>query len=271
MERISPRCAVSYKPSSKRASEPGLLRPRTPVNARLRLTPLVVSLALLAGCSLSGRLAILPGRTSSVDPWKIPEESYPTQRLYRIKYDGPEGRLGFKLTLYLESQAHFRMQAADSLGRKIWDLSVDETDRALWLDHREKRFCQARGASRLGIVPLAHLPLVALPKLLLGRMPAVPAADLRRTKEVVSYRDARGQLWNGGLVDGRLEWWTLVEAGEAVTWWRGDGDTGFFADGPGKVNLHWREVIREPLARPPAPLEIPPHYGEGACDGSSQL
>ncbi len=241
------------------------------MNARLRLTPLLVSLALLAGCTSSGRLAILPGFTSVEDPWEIPAESYPTQRLYRIKYDGPEGRLGFKLTLYLEGESRFRMQAADSLGRKIWDLSVDETDRALWLDHRQKRYCQARGASRLGIVPLAHLPLVALPKLLLGRMPAAPAADLRRSKDAVSYRDARGQLWNGALVDGRLEWWTLVAAGEAVTWWRRDGDAGIFGDRRGKVNLRWREVIREPLARPPAALGIPPRYAEGACGGSSPL
>ena len=239
------------------------------MNARLRLQPLVVSLALLAGCASSGSLSILPGWTSREDPWEIPGDSYPTQRLYRIKYDGPEGRLGFKLTLYLEGEALFRMQAADSLGRKIWDLSVDENDQALWLDHRHQRYCQSRGASRLGIVPLAYLPLVALPKLLLGRLPAVPAAELRRTRELLSYRDARGQLWNGGLVDGRLEWWTLVEAGEAVTWWRRNGDGGIFADVRGKVNLRWREVIREPLLRPPARLEIPPQYGEGACGAPS--
>ncbi|MCP4656872.1 MAG: hypothetical protein GY856_15790 [bacterium] len=241
------------------------------MNARLRLTPLLVSVALVAGCSSFGRLSTLPGSSSSEDPWEISAESYPTQRLYRVKYDGPEGRLGFKLTLYLEGEARFRMQAADSLGRKIWDLSVDESDRALWLDHRRKRYCQARGASRLALVPLAHLPLAALPKLLLGRMPATPAADLRRTKDVVSYLDARGQLWNGALADGRLQWWTLVEAGEAVTWWRRDGDAGIFGDLRGKVTLRWREVIREPLARMPARLEIPPRYGEGACGGRSPL
>ena len=179
-----------------------------------RLGLLLLVVLWCAGCA-SGGAGVLPWRSPerAEKPWEIPPDAYPTQRLYRVKYDGPDGRVGFKLTLYLEGETDFRMRAADSLGRKVWDLAVDENDEALWLDHRNKQYCVAPGASQLAIVPLARLPLVSLPKLLLGHLPATPASELRRDEASVHYRDLRGQVWDGGLTDGRLEWWKLVEAG----------------------------------------------------------
>ncbi len=210
---------------------------------------------------------MLPWRSAEKadKPWEIPPTAYPTQRLYRVKYDGPDGRVGFKLTLYLEAETDFRMRAADSLGRKVWDLAVGGDDEALWLDHRNKQYCVAPGASHLAIVPLARMPLVSLPKLLLGQLPAAPASELQQDEVSVHYRDLRGQLWNGGLADGRLQWWKLVEAGEAVTWWRRDGDESVFVDVRGDQQLRWREMVREPLVALPAPLAIPEKYKKAAC------
>lgn len=220
---------------------------------------------LLGGCASGGGTYVAPWLDRGDDPWRIPDTSYPTQRLYRVKYDGPQGKLGFKLTLYLEGEEEFRMQGADALGRKAWDLEVDADDRALWIDHRNREYCEASAASRLAIVPLARLPLVALPKLLLGRLPSRPAADLRRTATAVYYRDARGHLWNGGFVDDHLAWWTLVDGTETVSTWRLEEKESVFVDLEGEQRLRWREVVREPLKSVPLPLEVPSGYEVGGC------
>lgn len=214
----------------------------------------------LSGCVSGGSVPAEWSGRPATEPWRLPADAYPTQRLYRVKYDGPEGRAAFKLTLYLEDEHRFRMQAADGLGRRLWELDVDAADDALWLDHRNKRYCAAPGASQLALVPLARLPLVSLPRLLLGQLPETPATDLRRGDDAVTYRDARGRLWNGGLTDGRLAWWAQGEAGEAVTRWRREGDENVFVDRRGQQELRWREVVREPLAEPPRRLEIPEKY-----------
>lgn len=200
-------------------------------------------------------------------PWNLPAEATPTQRLYRIKYDGPEGKLGFKLTLYLAAADHYRLLAVDPLGRKLWELSLEPGDQAVLLDHRAKRYCQRDSASLLTVVPLARLPLLALPRLLLGRLPSQPATDLRRSETAVSYRDARGQHWQGGLDAGRLQWWSLVEAGEAVAWWRPaeDGTGGIFSDRRGQQQVRWQEVISEPLTAPLARPEVPASYQLDDC------
>ena len=228
--------------------------------------------ALVSGCASSGRAfdTWLGGR--GVDPWKIPPEAYPTQRLYRVSYEGPEGKANFKLTLYLEGEEDFRMRGADGLGRKVWELDVDpRSDRALWLDHRNEEYCQSASASRLAIVPLAHLPLIALPKLLLGQIPSKPASGLERSAEGITFLDARGERWNGGLAEGELLWWSKLagsapgQDGEPVSWWRREDGFGIFVDLRGGQQLRFREVVREPLARSPEPLEIPPAYRAGDC------
>lgn len=246
---------------------PGALNTRSLLS---RLGFATAVLALAACASGGSRLASFFYVDKGDEPWEIPADSYATQSLYRVRYDGPEGRLSFKLTLYLVDKNRFRMRAADGLGRKLWDLAVDADDQALWLDHRNKEYCEARGASRLAIVPLARLPLVALPRLLLGRMPAPPASELKRSAVGVAFRDARGQLWNGGLEDGRLLWWTLVENGQAVTWWRQEDGEGIFTDLVGHQKLIWREVVHEALRNSPGPLRVPEPYREGACGNPSQ-
>ncbi len=193
----------------------------------------------------------------------MPQDSYPTQRLYRVKYRGPEGDFGFKLVLYLEGEARYRMQASD-LGRKLWSLAVDGQD-AVWLDYKRKRYCRSDAAEQLRFVPLADLPLVALPRLLLGRLPAEPAASLKRSEERVSFLDARGQLWSGSLNGDELEWWSLVEAEEAVVWWRREARGGVFAARDGKQEVRWEEMVREPLEEPLDALEIPAKYQPDEC------
>ena len=223
---------------------------------------------MLGGCASTASLFDRAGKTSVVEPWSLAPEAYPTQRLYRVKYRGTEGDLGFKLTLYLESQAKFRMLASD-LGRKFWSLTVDGDGEAAWIDYRRKETCRAPSSDRLRFVTLADLPLMALPKLLLGRLPAEPAASLRQDEGRVAFLDARGQLWNAGLSAGELDWWSLIEAGEVVVWWRREDDGGVFSDSENRQEVRWREIVREELKSPLTPLAAPSGYQQVSCDSSS--
>lgn len=219
-------------------------------------------LPALAGCASTRP----PGGVQPTlgEPWELPGDSYPSQRLYRVKYRGPQGDFGFKLALYLEGDARYRMLATD-LGRKLWSLALDGRGSAVWLDYRRKEYCRSNAAGELRFVPLADLPLDALPRLLLGRLPAEPAADLSRTAEEISFLDGRGQLWSGRLAGDALEWWSLVEAGEAVVWWRREERGGVFSDREGEQEVRWQEMVSEELKSPLAGLEIPPEYRPGEC------
>lgn len=220
------------------------------------------------GCA-SGGSFFAPKRPVGGEPWETPTSAHPSQRLYRVKYRGPEGKLSFKLSLYLETPTHYQMQAADGLGRKAWTLAFDSDGSSLWLNYRQKTYCASSNAGELALVPLARLPLVALPKLLLGRLPAEPATDLRRTGEHISFLDARGQLWNGALRNGDIEWWSLVEGGEPIAWWRREESGGTFTHLGTEQQVVWREITREPLAHALVPLQIPAGFGLADCASGS--
>ncbi len=224
---------------------------------------LAASLIVICGCTTTGNV-FLGSRSVSAEPWQLPGDSFPSQRLYRVKYRGPQGDVGFKLTLYLEAEARYRMLASD-LGRKLWSLSVDGEGEAVWLDYRRKQFCRASAARELRFLPLADLPLVSLPKLLLGRLPAVPAANLARGERNLSFLDARGFQWNGELDGEQLNWWSLIEAGEPVIWWRREEAGGVFSDRRGEQEVRWREVVREQLKSPLGSVEIPARFSLGDC------
>lgn len=244
--------------------------------ASLRPPALLVSAVLvlaLGGCASGGFLEPVVYRGE--EPWQIPADAYPTQRLYRVHYEGPEIDASFRLTLYLEGAERYRMEASDTLGRRVWSLAVGETGAtgetadggdALFLDHREETYCRLERARRQTFVPIAHLPLVHLPRLLLGRMPADPFTDLRRRDGKISYVDRTGQTWSGETKpDGRLQWWSLVQGGEAVTWWRREGDEHLFYDRRGNQQLRWTEKVRESLNRRLEPLRVPEGYRPGSC------
>ncbi len=228
------------------------------------LLALLLALGLSACATLTGS-GPPPRAVGEADPWQLVPGTFPGQRLYRVRYEGPEGKGSFKLILYLASPSHYRMVASDSLGRKLWTLQVDADGQAVWLDHRNKRYCQVDGADRLVVVPLAQLPLLALPRLLLGRLPADPVANLQWTADHVSFLDVRGQAWTAALSGAELEWWKVEDLGEAVAWWRRDGDGGDFSDARGGQRLRWRQVVAEAVEPTFEPLEIPPRFEQGAC------
>lgn len=239
--------------------------------ARAPLAALLLLAALLAGCGPAGK----PGRPERIPtgdmPWEIPASALGSQRLYRVSYQGPEGKLAFRLSLYLETPDRFRMDAADGVGRRIFSLEVGEPpsalgSQALWLDHRNKEYCRLSSSGLPPDLPLANLPLEALPRLLLGMMPARPASELARAAGKISYLDGAGRHWSGSLDSGGLlEWWTLVENGEAVAWWQRQPEETIYSDRRAGLQVRLQQQVVEALKGKPAPLEIPAGYAESAC------
>lgn len=232
---------------------------------------LLVSL-FAAGC-VGGRLVFLPAAPPADRPWEIPPEAYPSQRLYRVEYEDAEDQAAFRLTLYLERPDRFRLQAVADLGRRVWTVDL-EGGRATWIDHRRKEVCATDGERLVGPVPVADLPVAALARLLLGVLPAEPAAPPEWSDTGLAYRDARGQLWNGGLerspaVEGvpgpaRLLWWTLLEGDQPVSWWKVEDGRAAFTDRRAGRRLRWSEVAREPLS-PLSPLAVPRGFEAVGC------
>ncbi|MEM1181281.1 MAG: hypothetical protein AAGM22_23265 [Acidobacteriota bacterium] len=226
-------------------------------------------LLVLAGCAGGGGLQLLPSsRTAEAELWELPADAFPSQRLYRVNYQGPEGKASFKLTLYVVAEGHYRMEAADTLGRRAWSLGVEPGREAVFLDHRNELYCTASGGAEQSFLPIAHLPLGQLPQLILGRIPARPATELAQGEGKVSFKDASGQLWNAEAVGGELSWWSLIQDGEAVAWWRRMDERRVFSDRRGGQQVTWREQVRERLVRDLLPLKTPDDYREGACGGA---
>lgn len=282
-----PPVAVSYTAERHRSAGLG-------PSAGLRVAAPILLAALASGCASAPlRPAPEPGAEApaaapeaaagestvpgAVPPWEIPPALLQSQRLYRVRYDGPEGEGGLRLTLWLAASERYRARAVDLLGRPLWSLSADPAG-GLWIDHRADAYCRLRDAADLGALarlPLAPFPLASLPPLLLGRLPAPPAAgsgaSVATPDGEIDYRDAEGRRWTATLeaaVDaGAPVSWALWEegAGGPVLTWLTTGGEAVLSDRAAGVQLRWREVVAEPLARLPAPAEPPADYREVSC------
>lgn len=237
---------------------------------RLPLAIAAVTAFVLGGCFLPiGRRPVVePTGPAVAAAWEIPTTAIGTQRLYRVQYQNAQDKLGFRLSLYLSSPRTYRMEASDGIGRRIFSLELRDAD-ALWLDHREHTFCRIGEIETALRIPLADLPLLSLPKLLLGVMPMPPAADTAQDAKAVSFLDARGQKWSGGFgTGGSLEWWSLVQGGEPVAWWQRKDNESIFSDRRGGVQLRWTEMVVEQLDGAREPLKVPAGFEEGECPQS---
>ena len=228
---------------------------------------------VLGGCGSSGT-ALIPARQApqADQPWLLPVDALETQRLYRVKYQGPEGKLNFKLTLYLESAERYRLLAADPVGRKLWELFLEPTNEAILVDHRQKLYCHADQADQMTLVPIARLPMIAIPKLLLGFLPASPDRRAQWVEDRVIYRDRNGELWQAGWEDGALAWWSVGEQGDPTAFWRRQNEdgkaAGIFSDRRGQQQIRWREMVAERMTRPLSRPDIPANYELGSCNPS---
>jgi len=202
----------------------------------------------------------------------VPQAAYGSQRLYRVSYSGPEGEGSFRLTLRLASPARYQIQAVDPVGRSLWSLDV-ANDSGLWLNHRGKTYCLFEGRFDLSGVPLGPFPLLALPSLLLERVPAEPAADSPAPVHArqFDYLDAAHRRWSGTLdEEGRVLSWTLAEGDTPKTSFLHRDDWAILSDRERGVQVRWRESLHEDLDREPPRLEPSAGYRQVSC-GEQQV
>lgn len=223
----------------------------------------VVLLVILGACTRGPAPA--PLAVEGLAPWEVPESAYGTQRLFRAHYDGPEATGGFHLTLRLVDPDRFQVQAVHSLGKKLWSLDL-RGNRALFLDHRGKVFCTLGERSDLSGSPLGSMPLRSFPAVLLGRLPEAPAGPPRRSGDELRYPGGEDRRWRVTVdAEGRVDGWVLSEGGRPAVWWsRRDGEA-LLSDRVRGVQLSWRQVVSEPLAGVPEPLEVPAAYRPVDC------
>ncbi len=238
---------------------------------------IALSLCLLALASCAsgrgGGLGHAPD-DGATPPWAIPAEAYGSQRLYRVSYDGPEGEGSFRVTLRLASPLRYQLQAADPVGRALWGVDVT-SGQGIWLDHRNKVTCAFRGSFDVPGIPLGPFPLFSLPSLLLGRVPAEPAAGSEPEQtdrpgpgdgKEVELSDDLGRRWIADMEgDGTVEGWTLWEEGKPTVWFQRRDSWAYLSDHARGIQLRWREVLRESLAQEPQALVPPSGYREGSC------
>ena len=194
---------------------------------------------------------------------------FPTQRLYRVRYEGPDGQGSLKLTLRLEAPGRFQLSAADPLGRAVWTLGLG-SGAARFLDHRRHLSCDLPAEVRLPQVVLAKLPVRMLPVVLLGLLPsppAVPEAVAGDERRRLRYNDADGRQWSAVVVGEEVESWTLWEGDKPALWWSRQAGGGILSAHEG-AQFRWRQTVSEPLTEALAPLEVPPGYESGECEGA---
>ncbi len=224
---------------------------------------LLISSLLLAGCASARGPRPVPGHDAAA--WEIPAAALHSQRLYRVHYSGPEGEGSFKVTLRLTSTERYQLQAVDPVGRSLWSLDVSHS-RGLFLNHRNRSSCLFEGSFDLSGVALGPFPLLTLPSLLVGRVPATPSEPPQQRGSQTSFHDAAGRVWTavtGG--EGVVQSWTLAEGGAPSIWWVRSDDWAILSDRERNVQVRWREVLREPLDGAPAALEAPSGYRSGPC------
>lgn len=228
----------------------------------------LLSIVLVTACASTRTPAPKPLPATTLTPWQIPQGAYGSQRLYRVAYSGPEGEGSFRVSLRLATPARYQLQAVDPVGRSLWSLDV-LNDSGLWLNHRAKTYCQFEGRFDVSGVPLGPFPLLSLPSLLLGRVPAEPAAGAPgaepRGREF-DFRDPTNRRWYGTLgEEGIVLNWTLAEDSSPKVWWIRREDWSILSDRDRGIQVRWREMVRENLDQEPARLEAPAGYREVAC------
>jgi hypothetical protein len=240
---------------------PGILS-CTPCRRRAAAALLLLPFALACAGGPSPR----PLPSPTLSPWEIPQGAYGSQRLYRVSYSGPEGEGSFKVTLRLATPVRYQIQAVDPVGRALWSLDVAH-DEGLWLNHRSRTYCTFEGRFDLSGAPLGPFPLLSLPSLLIGRVPAEPAGPAESPAEdQVSFRDASGRLWTTVVRgDGVVESWVLTEGKTPQVWWMRRESWAILSDRERQVQVRWREVLREDLDREPPALETPAGYRQVPC------
>jgi hypothetical protein len=166
------------------------------------------------------------------------------------------------------SPARYQIQAVDPLGRALWSLDV-VNDSGLSLNHRNRTYCRFDGTIEAAGASLGPFPLLALPSLLLGRVPAEPAPGSPTAEprgRSFDFRDDANRHWYGNLgEEGAVTSWTLADGSTPKVWWMRRDDDAILSDRGRGVQVRWHEVLRENLDKEPSALNVPSGYQETGC------
>ena len=231
---------------------------------------LLAGLVLLT-VSCSANRGAAPGTSTgvsidvqSVNFSELPASALGTQRLLRAQVRGPEGEASLRIVLRLVAADRYEIDTADIAGRPVWSLTVDGA-RGLLLDSRNQRYCTLSNSVSLPGGLGLSLPLNAVPRLLLGRLPVeapLGASELRQG-------DGRRWTWTGQA--GQLQQWMLWKGNQPSVWFLHGGEKAesVLSIRARATQLRWHEDLVEPLHDAQSPLQslVPPHdFEEGACN-----
>src|SRR4029453_16177055 len=85
-----------------------------------------------------------------------------------------------------------------------------------------KATCRFEGSFDVSGIALGPFPLLSLPSLLMGRVPAEPAAETEPVREGrgVEFRDDLGRRWAVEVgEDGQVEGWRLWDQEQPTVWY----------------------------------------------------
>ncbi|HVS16879.1 MAG TPA: hypothetical protein VMV46_23445 [Thermoanaerobaculia bacterium] len=252
--------------------------PGDPRPARWAGWPAAVVALLVVGCSSS-----LPRTTPAPPPaasdvgegaldaglFTLPAAELGTQRIVRLRYQGPGDDGTLYLVLRLERPDRYTLEGnARLLGKSVFRLMVDD-GRAIFLDLQRSEYCRLERAIEISAIPLGPLPFDVLPALLLGRLPTAPASPVQRSGEAgdLAFRDGQGREWTVQVRDGRVERWTLWREGEPAVWWLDDGSAAYLSAREEGLQLRWRAGAAEPLRAPLEPPAVPTGFTAGSDCG----
>ena len=171
------------------------------------------------------------------------------------------------MTLRLASPLRYQIEAGDPVGRSLWALDVT-AEQGVWLDHRNKATCNFAGSFDVSGIALGPFPLLSLPSLLMGRLPAVPAEETEpeRQGRSVEFRDDLGRRWAAEVgEDGQVLGWRLWDQEEPTVWYIRRDNQSYLSDRTKGVQVRWRETVREDLKQEPNPLKPPAGYRVASC------
>lgn len=171
------------------------------------------------------------------------------------------------MTLRLATPLRYQIVAGDPVGRSLWALDVT-AERGVWIDHRNKATCSFEGSFDVSGIALGPFPLLSLPSLLMGRVPAEPSgeAEPERKGNQLEFRDDIGRRWAVEVgADGRVDGWRLWDQEQPTVWFIRRDNWGYLSDRTRGVQVRWRETVHEDLKQEPAALNPPAGYREAPC------
>lgn len=186
-----------------------------------------------------------------------------TQSLYRVQYSGPDGSGGLRLVLRQASSGRFQLATADTLGRKLLSLEHDG-DQTLFVDHRERVFCEGGPDLRLQETTLRVLPLSAIPRVLSGELP-IDLQDGVVRGSSMEYQDSDGRRWSVRSEEATVVAWTMWSEETPTLWWTRQNKGGILSHHDGS-QFRWRQVVLEETGVSLEALRAPDGFSRVQCD-----